>query len=87
MFDWQMEYAVVCTYSWVYDAVVKLYCTEEEALAAMKTDFDIEVANDIEAEHEFDSYFSDDGRYGKIINYRPWHKIDVTEWRVVKIER
>lgn len=87
MFDWQIEYAVVCTYSWMYDAVVKLYSTEEEALAAMSKEFETEVANDLEADHSFDSYMSEDGRYSKIINYRPWHKTDVTEWRVVRIER
>lgn len=87
MFDWQMEFAVVCTYSWVYDAVVKLYSTEDEALAAMNEEMQVEIANDREAEHEFDSYISCDGRYGKIINHRPWGDTDVTEWRVVRIER
>ena len=87
MFDWQMEYAVVCTYSWMYDAVVKLYASEEDAITAMKEELDVEVANDIESEHEFSSYMSDDDRYCKIINYRPWGDTDVTEWRVVKIER
>lgn len=87
MFDWQMEYAVVCTYSWVHDAAVKLYATEDDAIEAMEKDFTVEVTNDTEAGHDFDIYVSSDNRYCKITNYRPWSGTDVTEWRVVRIER
>ena len=86
MCDYKMKYAVVCTYSWMYDAVVTLHDTEKDALVYMQRDFVAEMANDIEAEHEFDSYMSEDEHYAKIINYRPWGDTDVTEWRVVKIE-